>query len=491
MNSAVRAPAGTPGAPAKRKYNTWSATETTQFLQALAQFQRDFARISSSIGTKDYSQTRDYFYRLLKGVRASVGPPWDKEIVASNIHEVTVLIQAFADLKAKATAPRIIKDTMITVLTNYRSKNPPKHRVNPVPQQKPIDVPPMTQNMPPPQTSHTPPSFSSTYYGQPPDVAPYHGYTFKQDSPDVLENSNESSPQDYNFPKREKYTIKLFPANLIVEKELCNNQINPYLALSVGRSKKISSVATYLEKKWRNALPSDRRVILLPRGIFISDADYIWGGYTPSPVHVGTIVRSLGFGDTDLLELEYDFVPLEIYNGFVPDRPTSQDDDIIAGLEALESLHKKYDIPTEHSQHLAPPTMNLEEDEDEEAFSVFRMDRSHKRRNLSFDDRYRGLSLAPSPLPSFSSVLEEYDTNHLPTTGSVDYSSIPELDIMQHDVSHSFGFDDSRDGFEGRDERKYEQKCRAHWYEQERSLDYSSYYESPSGSSPCGQKRRI
>jgi len=375
------------------------------------------------------------------------------------------------------------------------SKNPPKHRVNPIAQTKSMEMP-LAQNVPqsrPTPIQATPPSFSSAYYGQPPDVAPYHGYNFRQDSPEILENSNESSPQDYNFPKREKYTIKLFPANLIVEKELCNNRINPYLALSVGRSKKISSIATYLEKKWRPALPIDRRVILLPRGIFISDADFIWGGYTPAPVHVGTIARGLGFGDMEVLELEYDFVPIEIYNGFVPDKALSQDDDIIAGLEALESLHKKYDIPTEPDQHLTNMTQTGEEEEDEEAFSVFRMDRSHKRRNLSFDDRYRPLALAPSPLPSFSSVLEEYDTNHLvPGSNGLDYNTtVPELDLITHEPGHNYGFDDSRDGFEGRDERKYEQKCRQHWFEQERSLDYSSYYESPSNSSPCGHKRRI
>jgi hypothetical protein len=84
------------------------------------------------------------------------------------------------------------------------------------------------------------------------------------------------------------------------------------------------SIATYLEKLWKQVLPGEKRIILLPRGVFVSDANFIWGAYTPPSVHVGTVAESLCASLLEILEFEYDFVPLEIFNSFVSADQTAE-----------------------------------------------------------------------------------------------------------------------------------------------------------------------
>jgi len=199
----------------KRKYNTWSTEETNLFIHGLTHYQRDFTRISATVGTKDYSQTRDYFYRLLKGVRAALGTPWDKEVLAANIEEVTVLVRAFTNYKAQGRTLRVMKDDMVEILTSYREDK-------------------TQQRTPPHDTRNRSNSASQINYLRPEPVPKRSRsnpevevpFTTSVEHLEVL----DSSPVECHESSPHKCTLMLYPHSALIESFLRAADLNPHLA---------------------------------------------------------------------------------------------------------------------------------------------------------------------------------------------------------------------------------------------------------------------
>lgn len=66
------------------------------------------------------TQTRDYFYRLIKGIRACIGSPYDKELVSSNIEEIAYLMKTYCEYKQRFSQTEALGDTLQNALRAFR-----------------------------------------------------------------------------------------------------------------------------------------------------------------------------------------------------------------------------------------------------------------------------------------------------------------------------------------------------------------------------------